>query len=107
MLPIDHSTPFVTLTTAARQMIFRTLADEGEEGDCLRISATQVGGNVQYALKFDGKKRTGDVILQSPDFTVLIGQESIEFLRGVLVDYGTFQHGTGFRFTRTKNGVGS
>lgn len=89
----------VHFTTAAAEAVKKALADEGEEGDFLRISV--VGGGCsgfQYGLDFDKEERMGDLVLEFDGVKVVVDAISAGYLKGTVVDYITGLQGTGFQF---------
>lgn len=97
-IPTDEKP--VLLTDAAIDAVKKILAEEGEEGDFLRISVKGGGcSGMQYDLNFDSKERMGDVIVDFDDITVVLDSVSAGYLSGTKIDYLSGLSGTGFKFT--------
>jgi len=95
--PTDEMPIFVT--PSAVDAIRKALADEGEEGDFLRVSV--VGGGCsgyQYGLDFEKEERMGDVVMEFDGVRIVTDPISSGYLKGTVVDYVSGLHGTGFQF---------
>ncbi len=95
--PITETGPLLTLTDAAIEKVkhfAKTMPDS--EGKPLRVFI-QGGGcsGFQYGFTFDEKKE-GDNVLEQGGVTVLVDQQSAQYLRGAKVNYVEDFRGAGF-----------
>ena len=89
----------VLLTPSAVAAVKNAIKEEGEPGDCLRVSV-QGGGcsGYQYGLDFEKESRMGDLVLEFDGVSILIDPISAGYLKGTVIDYVSGLHGTGFKF---------
>jgi len=89
----------ITVTPSAVEAIRNAIKEEGEAGDCLRVSV--VGGGCsgyQYNLDFEKETRMGDISLEFGDVKVIIDPVSAGYLKGTVIDFVSGLQGTGFKF---------
>jgi len=89
----------ITVTPSAVEAIRKAIKEEGEAGDCLRVSV--VGGGCsgyQYNLDFEKETRMGDITLEFDDVKVIIDPVSAGYLKGTVIDFVSGLQGTGFKF---------
>jgi len=89
----------ITVTPSAVEAIRNAIKEEGEAGDCLRVSV--VGGGCsgyQYNLDFEKETRMGDLSLEFGDVKVIIDPVSAGYLKGTVIDFVSGLQGTGFKF---------
>lgn len=95
----DESASTLTLTESAAEMARAAMAREGASGQALRVSV--VGGGCsgfQYSLAFDAATHADDVITEQHGVRVVVDNTSLQYLRGVTIDYVHGLHGAGFKF---------
>jgi iron-sulfur cluster insertion protein len=95
----SHSERLLTLTDLAVEQAKAALAREGLTYHGLRVGV--VGGGCsgfQYTLGFDDKARPDDVVVEQDGVRLLVDAASVEYLRGVTIDYVAGLHGAGFKF---------
>jgi iron-sulfur cluster insertion protein len=95
----SHSERLLTLTDLAVEQAKAALAREGLTHHGLRVGV--VGGGCsgfQYTLGFDDKARPDDVVVEQDGVRLLVDAASVEYLRGVTIDYVAGLHGAGFKF---------
>lgn len=99
--PQEHSggAP-VNLTEKAQAQVVRLLEKENmRETHHLRVKV--VGGGcsgLSYQLAFDDTVAGDDIVLDYPDFKVLVGPEAREYLNGTVIDFVEAFGGGGFQF---------
>lgn len=89
----------ILVTAAAVKAIKAALAEDGEEGDGLRVSV--IGGGCsgyQYDLNFEKETRMGDLELHFDGVRVIIDPISAGYLKGTVVDFVSGLQGQGFKF---------
>jgi len=96
--PDTTETP-LTLTPAALAMAKKFLAEEADPaGKALRVGV-ETGGctGFSYAVSIDARK-SDDVIISQDEFEVVVDPVSLQFLKGVTVDYVDSIGQAGFKF---------
>ncbi|HVN87837.1 MAG TPA: iron-sulfur cluster insertion protein ErpA [Candidatus Binatia bacterium] len=106
---IDHSappadigtgSPTVTLTEKAIEMVKQALAREGLGNDYgLRVGV--VGGGCsgfQYSLNFDNQVKEDDEVIDQGGVRLFVEGMSVQYLKGITIDYVAGLHGAGFKF---------
>ena len=89
----------ILLTAEAITAVKNAIAQEGKEGDGLRISI--VGGGCagyQYGLDFEREARHDDTVINFDGIKVFVDSVSASYLNGTVIDYVTGLQGTGFKF---------
>jgi len=97
--PGDDSEAPLILTEAAAEMAKAARQREGRLDAALRIAV--VGGGCsgfQYNLGFDDTARPDDLVLEQHGVRVLVDPTSLQYLRGITIDYVHGLHGAGFKF---------
>tara|TARA_R110000824_G_scaffold122827_2_gene280355 strand:- start:151 stop:486 length:336 start_codon:yes stop_codon:yes gene_type:complete len=89
----------LTVTDTAHAIAKEALANDGKEGDFIRI-AIQGGGcsGLQYKLDFDSEKREDDYIFDEGGLVMVVDGFSAVVLQGTILDYGSSLAGSGFKF---------
>ena len=89
----------IELTAKAVEMAKRALAKEGLEGWALRVGV--VGGGCSgfsYNMNFDQHPKEDDVVFEVDGLRVLVDEMSLQYLKGMTIDYVSGLHGAGFKF---------
>lgn len=90
----------VQLTEKAVQMIKDTIKNENLEGSGLRVAV--VGGGCsgfQYSLDLEKEANPGDLQFESQGIPMFIDPMSVQYLKGVAVDYVETAYAAGFSFS--------
>lgn len=89
----------LTLSTAAANAMNSVLREEGFDPETagVRISVER-GGCAGLSYRFDlvTEPTDGDLVYETEQATVMIGQPSAQYVRGAVVDLEHTAHGTGF-----------
>jgi len=94
------STPVVTLTDAAAEKIKSMMAKEGKEGFALRFGVTTGGcAGLSYEMKFQKSAYDNDIAFDQKGLKVIVNQESVDFVRGVEIDYVDTLRESGFKYS--------
>jgi iron-sulfur cluster assembly protein len=96
--PTQTETPLI-LTEAAAAKIFLLLEDE-PESDALRVAVTGGGcSGFQYALGTDSvaKRNADDELFVSLGVSVLVDEQSLDYLEGSTVDFSDTLSESGFK----------
>ncbi len=98
--PVANSDePAVLLTEIAAEKAKAAMAKEGLAEAALRISV--VGGGCSgfsYSLGFDAHSREDDQAWEQHGVRVVVDATSLQYLKGMTVDYVSGLHGAGFKF---------
>ncbi|MFN8627747.1 MAG: iron-sulfur cluster insertion protein ErpA [Candidatus Binatia bacterium] len=97
------STPVLSLTEAAAEMVKVALQREGLAGHALRVSV--VGGGcsgLQYSLNFDDSTHPDDAVVEQYGVRLVVDATSAPHLAGTTIDYVKGLHGAGFKFVNPK-----
>lgn len=89
----------VTLTAKALEMIKSTMEAESLADTGLRVSV--VGGGCsgfQYSLDLDKEERIGDLSFDVDGLRVIVDPMSVQYLKGVTIDYVETAYQSGFSF---------
>jgi len=92
--------PTITLTQPAVEMVKRMRVKEGL-GDAHALRVAVVGGGCSgfsYQLDFDDKSQDGDEVIDYDGVQVRIDPSSVQYLRGIQIDYVSSLSGGGFKF---------
>ena len=96
---MDTQTPLVTLTDSAVDKIKSMMIKEGKENYALRFGITTGGcAGLSYELKFQKNPYDNDIVYVYKGITVIINQESQEFVKGVEIDYIDTLRESGFKY---------
>ena len=91
--------PVITLTPGAVAEVRSLLALPENVGKHMRYYVEQGGcSGMQYGMVFD-ESRDGDVISEQEGVKVLVDPVSVDFLRGMEVDYSDALTGGGFKIS--------
>ena len=91
--------PLVQLTPKAVEMAKRALSKEGLEGWGLRLGV--IGGGcsgLSYNMNFEEKAKPDDSVYSLDGLQVFVDEMSIQYLKGMTIDYVSGLHGAGFKF---------
>lgn len=99
--PNENTTvPLITLTDAAALKIMSMMHKEGKDGFALRFGVSTGGcAGLSYEMKFQKKPYENDIVFDQKGMTVIINQESVEFIRGVQIDYVDTLRESGFKYS--------
>jgi iron-sulfur cluster assembly accessory protein len=89
----------IKVTASAVKAIKAAIAEDGEEGDGLRVSV--IGGGCsgyQYDLNFEKETRMGDLELAFDGVKIIIDPVSAGYLKGTVIDFVSGLQGQGFKF---------
>ncbi|HYC54867.1 MAG TPA: iron-sulfur cluster assembly accessory protein [Candidatus Binatia bacterium] len=92
--------PIVQLTPKAIDKVMAARAAEGHGPDFgLRLSVVKGGcSGYEYSIKFSPAPRQGDLIYRAGELPVFVDAESVDLLRGTVLDYTDGLHGAGLKF---------
>lgn len=91
--------PVATLTDSAVDKITSMMKKEGKEGYALRLGVTTGGcAGLSYEMKFQKNPYDNDIVYAYKGLQVIINQESLEFLKGIEVDYVDTLRESGFKY---------
>src|SRR5271168_2342021 len=91
--------PVITLTPGAVAEVRTMLALPENAGKHMRYYVEQGGcSGMQYGMVFD-ESREGDVISEQGGVKVLVDPVSVDFLRGMVVDFSDALSGGGFKIS--------
>ena len=91
--------PLVILTDAAVEKIKSMMAKEGKEGYALRFGVVTGGcAGLSYEMKFQKNPYDNDFVFEQKGLQVIINQESVEFVRGVEINYVDTLRDSGFKY---------
>lgn len=96
---LDSGGQPVELTAKAVDMAKKALSKDGLEGFGLRVGV--IGGGcsgMSYNLNFDDKIKPDDVVFEVGGLRVMVDEPSLQYLRGMTIDYVSGLHGAGFKF---------
>ncbi len=92
--------PVVGLTPKAVEKVFSTMESEGLSGHGLRLSVTKGGcSGYEYSIKFAAAPSEGDLAYRVESLSVYVDPDSVEKLRGTVLDYVDGMYGAGLKFT--------
>jgi iron-sulfur cluster assembly accessory protein len=95
----DQSEPVLSLTPLASDMAKSAMEREGLKDAGLRVAV--VGGGCsgfQYSLNFEAAARPDDTVMEQNGVRLFVDPTSLQYLRGMTIDYVTGLHGAGFKF---------
>lgn len=90
----------VSLTEKAVEMIKSTIERENLAGSGLRVGV--VGGGCsgfQYSLDLEKESKIGDLIFDFQGIQMFVDPMSVQYLKGVTVDYVETAYASGFSFS--------
>ena len=86
----------ITLTEKAAEKVKATMEKQGKSGSALRLYVSGGGcSGFQYGLAFD-QKNDGDNAIESHGVTIVVDEQSAQYLEGSEVDYVESVMGEGF-----------
>ncbi|MDE1920324.1 MAG: iron-sulfur cluster assembly accessory protein [Candidatus Omnitrophica bacterium] len=89
----------VTLTDAAAAKVRSMMAKEGKEGHALRFGVVTGGcAGLSYEMKFQKAPYENDVLFMHNGVNIIVNQESVEFVKGVEIDYVDTLRESGFKY---------
>src|SRR5262249_19544053 len=97
--PHNRSRAMITLTDRGAAKVHEFLASQQAD---LGVAGLRVGvrgggcSGFQYQLAFD-EQRDGDVVFESHGLKLLVDGESLQFVRGSVIDYEEGLQGAGFK----------
>ena len=87
------STDFIDLTDPAAAKVREQLPPTGD-GGALRLAVKRLeNGDFHYAMGFDAERREGDRRAEVRGVPVVVGQESLPLVRGLIVDFVELEPG--------------
>lgn len=96
----DSGTLDLKLTDSAVRQVKHLLARDKREGDGLRVSVSDGGcSGYSYKLDFEKEEKSGDIVLRFDDLTVFVDPQSVNYLRGTVIDFTSGLYGGGFKFS--------
>ncbi len=99
LMEISTETPVITLTPSAVAEVRSLLALPENTGKHMRYYVEQGGcSGMQYGMVFD-EAREGDVVSEQAGVKVLVDTVSVDFLRGMVVDFSDSLTGGGFKIS--------
>lgn len=88
----------ITLTENAAKQILLLAGEDSEEGQCLRFGVEKGGcSGHEYAMGFDFRQ-DGDIEMESCGVKIIVDPHSLEYLKGIEVDFDDSINGKGFSF---------
>ncbi len=94
-----ENTPLATLTDTAAAKVKAMMAKEGKEGYALRFGVTTGGcAGLSYELKFQKSPYDNDIVFEQKGLKVIVNQESVEFIKGIEIDYVDTLRESGFKY---------
>ena len=91
--------PLATLTDAAVAKIKAMMAKEGKEGHALRFGVVTGGcAGMSYELKFQKSPYDNDIVFEQKGLKVIVNNESVEFVKGIEIDYVDTLRESGFKY---------
>ena len=92
--------PIVLLTDAAVEKIKTMMAKESKSDYRLRLGVVTGGcAGLSYEMKFQKNPYDNDVVFEQKGLTVIINQESVEFVKGIQIDYVDTLRESGFKYS--------
>ncbi len=98
--PIPNTVaPVITLTESAVEKVKSMMAKEGKEGHCLRFGLVTGGcAGLSYEMKFQKSAYDNDIVLEQKGLKVIVNKESLEFVKGIEIDYVDTLRESGFKY---------
>ena len=96
----NTQTPIITLTDAAVEKVRSMMAKEGKEGYALRFGLVPGGcAGLSYEMKFQKNPYENDIVFEQKGLTVIVNQESVQYVKGVQIDYVDTLRESGFKYS--------
>jgi iron-sulfur cluster assembly protein len=105
----ETNTGTICLTPAAIEYVKRSRAQEGKEGQALRVGVKAGGcSGYSYFLGFTSERRATDTVIEYEGLSVYVDPRSLEILAGTEIDYerGLLGAGIQFKNPRVKKSCG-
>ena len=91
--------PIVTLTDAAAAKIQSMMLKENKAGYALRFGVVTGGcAGLSYEMKFQKTPYENDIAFQQKGVNIIVNQESVEFVKGIEIDYVDTLRESGFKY---------
>lgn len=91
--------PIVTLTQAATEKVRAMMQKEGKTGYALRFGVVTGGcAGLSYEMKFQKTPYDNDIAFEHNGIKVIVNQESVEFVKGIEIDYVDTLRESGFKY---------
>lgn len=98
--PASKSQNKISLTPSAKEKILSMMRKEGKEGHALRVGVVTGGcAGLSYDLRFQKKPYKNDIQIEQEGLTVIINEESLPFVKGLVIDYVDTLKESGFKYT--------
>ena len=95
--------PIVTLTDAAASKVRSMMQKEGKEDYALRFGVVTGGcAGLSYEMKFQKAPYENDIAFQHNGVNIIVNQESVEFIKGIEIDYVDTLRESGFKYKNPK-----
>ena len=89
----------VTLTDAAVAKIKAMMEKEGKPGYGLRLGVVTGGcAGLSYDMRFQKAPYENDMVVEQGDLKIFVNAESIDFLKGIEIDYIDTLKESGFKY---------
>ena len=96
----NTTTPIITLTDAAVAKIKLMMTKEGKTNYALRFGVATGGcAGLSYEMKFQKNPYDNDIVFEQKGLQVIVNQESVEFVKGVQIDYVDTLRESGFKYS--------
>jgi iron-sulfur cluster assembly protein len=101
MNDVHESAQFdLKLTASAVRQLKHLLARDKREGHGLRVSVSDGGcSGYSYKLDFEKEAQSGDIVLLFDDLNVFVDPQSVNHLKGTVIDFASGLYGGGFKFS--------
>ncbi len=91
--------PIVTLTDQAAAKVQSMMLKEGKTGYALRFGVVTGGcAGLSYEMKFQKTPYENDIAFKQNGVAIIINQESVEFVKGIEIDYVDTLRESGFKY---------
>jgi len=88
------------LTDSAVRQVKHLLSRDKREGYGLRVSVADGGcSGFSYKLDFEKEQKPGDIVLRFDDLNVFVDPQSVNYLKGTIIDFTSGLYGGGFKFS--------
>jgi iron-sulfur cluster assembly accessory protein len=96
---LEGQPPLIRLTDSAVDKIKAMMAREGKQDCGLRVAVVTGGcAGLSYDLRLQKKPYDNDRIVEQGDLRIFVNQESVDFLKGLLIDYKDTLKESGFQY---------
>lgn len=97
---MNQTVSIITLTDAAAEKIKAMMTKEGKTGYALRFGVTTGGcAGLSYEMKFQKSAYDNDISFEQKGIQVIVNQESLEFIKGIQIDYVDTLKESGFKYS--------